>query len=266
MYALDNTDWEWEVLEWQSLDDDMLGENLKRSGLQEQQVLFWGKAGEQIMNAKADVAQLVAVVVALLLGFSIEKLVDLDESSFQHSHLFKCYATCLVISTSCGFSSLLILTFTSAKLKRLVARSLLYIGDQVGDEGAQHLGSEGTASEPKDVGTDYNGSRYGLFMRNAVKGRIWCESNGIRYNMVLFWARQWYGAHSPAWITPKNLTKLALLEFAAMCVAFVAALCFKLLDMFSGSFMTGILAMFLAVPVVGTFIVLGHLEALHDLA
>src|SRR5205823_6173653 len=53
-----------------------------------------------------------------------------DPASFNNEKLFTAFVLCMVTATSCGFFSITIFAFTSAKVRRLLGRTFAVFGDE----------------------------------------------------------------------------------------------------------------------------------------
>ncbi|CAD7952747.1 unnamed protein product [Amoebophrya sp. A25] len=82
-----------------------------------------GRLGEAILEQKVQAADSFAMLIGFLLALVLEKLLSLDGSEFSNEHLFLAYSSLLRISCGSGFSCVLALTYTTAKVRRLSGRS-----------------------------------------------------------------------------------------------------------------------------------------------
>lgn len=138
-------------------------------------LLAEGRRGDNIMDAKAGNADSTAVLGAFVLAFVLQSLhddlADIDENDFMT--LMSWF--CLILSAACGLSSVLLLTFTSAKLKRLVGRSHFLFGtDESAEELAPYFGGMDCLVE--------------TLQQHVMKPNK--SSNNLR--IVYFHAREWY--------------------------------------------------------------------------
>lgn len=76
----------------------------------------------EIMSQKADTIDGVALLTAFLVAFAIDNVLDLDSSSFENDTLFQLFAIFVSLTVGSGLIVVLITTFTSLKLKRLIGR------------------------------------------------------------------------------------------------------------------------------------------------
>lgn len=85
------------------------------------EMLVTGWEGERIMERRSEIGMNVAGLVGFFLAFAIDPI--LSEMSFYYQPLANLYMLVLAIAWSAGCSSLLLLTFVSVKLQRMLSRS-----------------------------------------------------------------------------------------------------------------------------------------------
>lgn len=91
--------------------------------------LFRARAGEAILLEKVNGGDLQAVVSGFLLAFSLSELLGVDVEAWSNRSLANAFVISLASSSAFGFSCILLFTFLSAKIRRLVGKSgFLYGG------------------------------------------------------------------------------------------------------------------------------------------
>ena len=150
------------------------------------ELLAEGRRGEDIMEMKATNADSIAVLAAFVLAFVLASVHD-EVEDFDESNRWKQFAwLCLLASAASGLSAVLLMIFTSAKLRRLVGRSRFNFGQ---DASAEQLA-------PWFGGADTLEAELGqcIKCRHTVGLRS-DDEDWKALKCVSFYARDWYNRH-----------------------------------------------------------------------
>lgn len=91
-------------------------------------LLFRGRAGEAVLEAKVSVGNIISILSGFILACSLSEMLALDPSSWSSEGLAGAFVIVLTSSTAFGAASVILFTFLSAKVTRLVGRSAYYLG------------------------------------------------------------------------------------------------------------------------------------------
>mmetsp|Transcript_106821 Transcript_106821/g.309935 ORF Transcript_106821/g.309935 Transcript_106821/m.309935 type:complete len:250 (+) Transcript_106821:165-914(+) len=91
-------------------------------------LLLKGRQGEAILEAKAANSDSTAVLSGFILAFSLGVLLELDPSNFSNEFLGILFGLSMCASAGCGLGCVLLLTFLSSKLRRLIGKSTFFWG------------------------------------------------------------------------------------------------------------------------------------------
>ena len=137
-------------------------------------LLAYGRRGETIAEMKAGNADSVAVLAAFVLAFVLQRVHD--DADDVDDQLVAWY--CLLGSASSGLCAVLLMTFTSCKIHRLVGRSWFCFGqDTSAEELARAYG--GLAELQKVLVTAFHVTRDGR-KELMMPGRRWYQVDGGR--------------------------------------------------------------------------------------
>lgn len=137
-------------------------------------LLAYGRRGEMIAEMKAGNADSVAVLAAFVLAFVLQRVHD--DADETEDKLVAWY--CLLGSASSGLCSVLLMTFTSCKIRRLVGRSWFAYGSDASTEDlARAYG--GLAALQKDL-VAHLGAHKGGSREVMLPGRRWYQLSGGR--------------------------------------------------------------------------------------
>ena len=148
------------------------------------QLLAEGRRGENIMELKADNADSTAVLAAFVLAFELQLMHDEVADFDEDDHVRQLAWWCRVVSAGSGLSTVLLMIFTSAKLRRLVGRSRFNFGQ---DENAEQLAPwfGGIGILKKELHKTVKLQRTGGTVANRDGG--WKAIKCVKFD-----AREWY--------------------------------------------------------------------------
>lgn len=91
--------------------------------------LLVGRKGEKVLEHKAAASDAIAVLSGFVLAFALQQLLEVDVSEYASRALGSAHTLAMCISAASGMHCVLCLTFLSAKLRRLIGRSVLRFGE-----------------------------------------------------------------------------------------------------------------------------------------
>jgi hypothetical protein len=146
-------------------------------------LLAEGRRGESIMELKASNADSTAVLGAFVLAFVLQSLSDQVAGIDESNSLQMVSWLCLTLSAASGLSSVLLLTFTSSKLRRLVGRSRFVFGDDATAEELAPFFVGGVASLTEKLQAcvyEPRGKQTGSLRCVQFESRLWYNFRGGR--------------------------------------------------------------------------------------
>lgn len=91
-------------------------------------LLARGRQGEVILDAKGVGADIMAVVTAFMVAFSLDQALSGRRSDFKAFGIYCAYSIGVGAASLSGIATVLLFTFFSVKLRRLVGRSNFHFG------------------------------------------------------------------------------------------------------------------------------------------
>mmetsp|Transcript_14381 Transcript_14381/g.21167 ORF Transcript_14381/g.21167 Transcript_14381/m.21167 type:complete len:232 (-) Transcript_14381:115-810(-) len=179
-----------------SIDDEA------KSDLQAKIVM--GRSRESTIELKAQTADSLAVLVAFLVAFLIDNILNMDESQTGTFTLL------LTLSVSSGLFCVVVFTFLSAKIRRLLAR------------GVYRFGSSDCSID--DLLKIYGHEKLLKLVNDCTFGQ---DKSG---DTIRFFARQFYDTNKGHKIRGRTLFQTGMLSFTVTIAGFLCALCAKLID------------------------------------
>eukprot|EP00744_Colponema_vietnamica_P007884 GILI01011291.1.p1 GENE.GILI01011291.1~~GILI01011291.1.p1 ORF type:complete len:253 (+),score=67.96 GILI01011291.1:54-761(+) len=171
--------------------------------------LFKNRSHELTVEKKSEGADALAILIAFLLSFSLGSLFGISQDDFNSKVYFYVHTYSLVIASSMGLCSVIVLTFLSIKLRRLLGRTTYWFGD-------------GVDAETLD---------------KAYPGEDWRKKSVLP---DMFFASSWFykglaGKGNPrAKILPVKLYGVCIKAFLVMGVSLIIAIVAKVLDQMPG--------------------------------
>lgn len=93
-------------------------------------LLARGRQGEVILDAKGVGADTMAVVTAFMVAFSLDQALSGRRSDFESFGIYCAYSIGVGAASLSGIATVLLFTFFSVKLRRLVGRSNFHFGTE----------------------------------------------------------------------------------------------------------------------------------------
>jgi hypothetical protein len=213
--------------------------------------LFFARNLEHAMERKTGVFDGIAVLSAFLLAFTLGSLFSLEGDSFGSDFLMHLHVVCLVVATAAGLVCVLLLTFISAKIQRLLIKSYFVVGED--STHADLLAMHSTVGSVSSL-------------QNVYKG-TWKSSTGVVSPCM--YANNWYNnafknERDRLIISPRAVIKVALGALEVMLFTFILAVGFKLFDLIP-PFLAATLIVRLLLSFIAVLGLLSMLDALSDL-
>ncbi|CAE8595460.1 unnamed protein product [Polarella glacialis] len=227
-----------------------------------------GLMGENMMESKAGVCDTMGMLTGLLAAFGVGTVMTTGPENFKTPELYLGFASALVSSALAGLMSLMLFSFLSAKLRRLVARSRYLFGaDEQQLKLMMTYCPEKVRMQLDKLQSDNSGfnNPKPQFAANETQQQL--HPDLVRLKLF---ARIWYcvGAKAsfwPGWLTSgMSLFKIAFYAFQFMVAMLVLGIVVKMADACSAVVAAGCGATALG-SMVCSFFLLNRTEAWTEL-